>query len=958
MGDVYLARDLALERTVAIKFIAPDKAADPSARRRLVREARAAAALEHPNICGVYEVIVEPDGRPCIVMQYIEGDTLAEVLRRGPLDVRFALRLASDLASALAAAHRIGIIHGDVKPQNVMITPERRAKLLDFGLARHHQLSLANAGSATTVTELSRPGIIVGTPAYMSPEQVQQRPADGRSDLFSLGALLYECFTGTRAFKGTTPIDLASQVLHHQPPDVSTLRLELTPQHDELCRRLLAKDPDDRFQSAEELAGALRVFTADSAHSGPSSTDEGIRQHVRARSFNWRTAIVAGGAAVLAILAVMALWPRTLRLEPPNAAAAGWYHRGTEAIRDGAYHSGRLALSEAIKAAPEYAPSYIRMAEAETELGEVESAQRALLKASSLVRSESRLPFPERKRVEAVRALMLRDVDGAVRAYSELAASRPDDPGAWLDLGRAQDAAALSTDARASYERAIEIDAQLAAAHLRRASVLGLEGRRDEALQEFSEAERLYRAAANVEGEVETLIRRGRLLNNGVELRSARAALERAVELAGQLQSRAQQIRAKLALSTVTASEGLWAEAETMAGAAVESALLGDLEAVAADGLIDLATPLILQGKHVEADAHLRRAIQLAEKRGAQTIVARGTLQRAALMFQNGRPADSLAAARAPLEYFQASRYRRYELTALSVMARAHEELGHYAEARTIAERALDAAIRIKDDTRASEALESLAGQANALGALPDALEYRARGLEIHRRQNDIGVLPFDLINRADLLIRVGRHAEGSRLLDEVDAGIAKKLEAYLPRRRRAVMLRALSAAIQHRHQDVLRHARDFPRAADDTSDSTSRLMRLLAQYAEALDGKRGRIAHANAPLGSVASANARELRYWDLAGRLLGDDARGALSAVAATLADPNATVSREFEWRIAAIGAAAARELKELDQERMFNQRARQALATLRQEWKADVASYEARQDLAELRRRAGLN
>lgn len=271
MGSVHLARDLSLDRPVAIKFIAPEKAGDAAARRRLVREARAAAALEHPNICGVLEVIDEPGGRACIVMQYVEGQTLAELLREGPLEVRLALSLAADLASALAAAHRRGIIHRDLKPQNVIVTPERRAKLLDFGLARHADLRAVPDG--TTTTNLTAPGAIAGTPPYMSPEQARQLPVDARSDLFALGAVLFECLTGVRAFTGSTTLDELSQVLHHEPPPVSALRAGLTTQHDELCRRLLAKHPDDRFQSAEEVLGALRVLLPESAHAHPAVGD-------------------------------------------------------------------------------------------------------------------------------------------------------------------------------------------------------------------------------------------------------------------------------------------------------------------------------------------------------------------------------------------------------------------------------------------------------------------------------------------------------------------------------------------------------------------------------------------------------------------------------------------------------------------------------------------------------------
>lgn len=953
MGSVYLARDLALDRDVAIKFIAPDKAADASARHRLVREAKAAAALDHPNICSVHEVILEPDGRAAIVMQYVEGETLADTLRRGPLEVRFALSVTTDLARALVAAHKRGIIHRDVKPQNVIITPEKQAKLLDFGVARQHDIATTTHGAATT-TIVTTPGVIVGTPAYMSPEQAQQLPIDGRSDLFSLGAVLYECLTGKRPFTGRTPIDVLGAVLHQQPPNVSSLRPELSDQYDELCRRLLAKHPDDRFKSADEVLGALRVVddTSRTTPRGPLPRPKRVVKH--------RWTLVVGAAAIAAALTAAGVWRWTSPASgAPNAQAADWYRRGTEAIRNGAPHSARKALTEAIKAAPEYVAPYIRLAEAETELDEAGNAQQALLKVASLVPNESRLPFEDRKRVQAVRALMIHDLDTAVRAYGEIASRRPNEAGVLLDLGRAQDASGFSSDAQASYAKAIQIDPQYAPAHLRRATILGLEARPDEALEAFDEAERLYRAGATVEGEIETLIRRGIFLNSNGKLREARVALERARDLAGKLQSRAQEIRAQLQLSSVTASEGKWKDAEMMAGTAVESALREDLRTVAADGLIDLAQVLIHKDQTSEADAHLVRAIDLAGKRGARRVVERARLQRAALMAQEGRAEEAIAAAREPLDFFQSNRYRRYELTALSIMSRAYEGLGRFPEARAMAEQSLRTATEVKDDIQISEALENLGGQSNATGHLPQALDYRTRGLEIHRRQNYLAALPFDLVNRADLLIRLNRHAEGAALLDEIDAGVATKGDAFLPRQRRARVLRAVSAAIQQRQNDVVRYARDFPLPADGQPDPNSQLATVLLQYASALTGGRGNAAAPGAPpAGLTTSVMGRELRYWDLAGRLAHNHMRGALAGAEETVASNGATVSYEFEWRVAAIGAAAARALKDVERERSFRERAQRALDRLRMEWKSDVASYEARSDLSELRRMAGLN
>ncbi|MBA2260458.1 MAG: protein kinase, partial [Acidobacteria bacterium] len=924
MGSVYLARDLALDRDVAIKFIAADQAADVSARHRLVREARAAAALDHPNICGVHEVIVEPDGRAAIVMQYVEGETLADALRRGPLDARLAISIAADVAKALVAAHQRGIIHRDIKPQNIIVTPDKQAKILDFGIARQQQI-VAASPEAETMATLTSPGVIVGTPAYMSPEQAQQMPIDGRSDLFSLGAVLYECLTGRRPFNGRSSLEVLSAVLHEEPPEASIVQPQLTGQHDEVVRRLLAKHADDRFKSADELLGALRVLSETSRLEPGPLPRTGSRAWPWLRKSRWARVTVGG----VAVAASIGLWSWRLPEGAPDPAAADWYRRGTDAIRDGAYHGARLALNEAIKAAPAYAPPYIRLAEAEAELDDPESAQRALLKVDELVPIEARLPVEHRQRFRAVRAMLLRDVDRAVREYELLAVERPRDPGVLLDLGRAQDAAGQSTAARITYEKALEIDPQYAAAHLRRGMILSLEGQTDEALAEFATAERLYRAASNVEGQVEALIRRGATLATRVDVQNARIALERARDLAADLQSRAQEIRARLGLSRLVTVEGRYEAAAESIRVAIDDALRASLETVAAEGLVDLFGPMVLGPRAADVDGYLLRAIQLAEKRGALRTAARAKLQRASMMVQNGRPAEALDVARGPLTYFQSNRYRSYELFALQIMARAHEGLGQYSEARALAEQTLQAATRVKDDSQIALALENLAGQANVMGILPEALEYRSRGLEIHRRQNDVATLAFDLTNTADLLIRVGRHADAARLLGEVEAGAAKGIDAYKQRGRRAALLRAVSATIQHRFNDARGVRELLPTKPGEQPDSNAQLAALVLQYGDAVSAARRPVSPAESPLaGSIASAFGKELRYWQLAGRLARSDARGALQGAEETMASQGATLSYEFEWRIGALGAAAARALKDVERERAFRERAQGGL------------------------------
>lgn len=253
-----LAHDRLLNRAVAIKFLLDSGTSGEEGRQRLLREARAAAALDHPYICAIHEVSTDERGRTFIVMQYVEGETLATRLQRGPLGVREAIDLVSGIADALDAAHRRGVVHRDLKPQNVMITMSGTPKLLDFGIAKV-QRDADDVSNGTTTTHLESGGI-AGTPGYMAPEILQGQRADARSDLFSMGVVLYECLTGTRPFRGVTPQEVWGQVLHIEPTRPSRAGARVDPGVDEFCRRLLAKEPGDRFQSAAQAIGALQLL--------------------------------------------------------------------------------------------------------------------------------------------------------------------------------------------------------------------------------------------------------------------------------------------------------------------------------------------------------------------------------------------------------------------------------------------------------------------------------------------------------------------------------------------------------------------------------------------------------------------------------------------------------------------------------------------------------------------------
>ncbi len=250
MGEVFLARDPRLGRRVALKALPPERAADAEARRRLESEARSLAALNHPHVAGLYE-LQEVNERLYLVLEHVEGETLADRLQRSTLPLTDALSIAAQVASGLEAAHAAGVIHRDLKPLNVMITPEGDAKVLDFGLAKRTLIGPGDGAASKTLTadrQVSTvPGMILGTPAYLSPEQARGLPPAATTDVWGFGCLLYECLTGRQAFEGKTFSDVVARILEGEP-DWSRLPTELPPAVDRLLRRCLVKDQRRRLQ--------------------------------------------------------------------------------------------------------------------------------------------------------------------------------------------------------------------------------------------------------------------------------------------------------------------------------------------------------------------------------------------------------------------------------------------------------------------------------------------------------------------------------------------------------------------------------------------------------------------------------------------------------------------------------------------------------------------------------------
>src|SRR6266566_5415233 len=260
MGEVYLAQDTKLDRRVALKILPADVAAHQDRMKRFVQEAKTASALNHPNIITIYE-IEQIDSVHFIATEFIDGETLRERVRKASMKLREVLDVAAQIASALSAAHSAGIVHRDVKPENIMLRADGIVKVLDFGLAKlteRLQPESVDAEAATKALVQTEPGIVLGTIAYMSPEQARGLAVDARTDIFSLGVVIYELVAGQAPFGGATKSDLIVALLEREPPPLARFTPEAPAELERIVMKALTKDPDERFQTVRDLLIDLR----------------------------------------------------------------------------------------------------------------------------------------------------------------------------------------------------------------------------------------------------------------------------------------------------------------------------------------------------------------------------------------------------------------------------------------------------------------------------------------------------------------------------------------------------------------------------------------------------------------------------------------------------------------------------------------------------------------------------
>jgi serine/threonine protein kinase/lipopolysaccharide biosynthesis regulator YciM len=772
MGEVFLAEDLKLERKVAIKTLLAKFIEDHHARRRLMREAKVAATLDHPNICSIHEVNDDGDS-PFIVMQYIEGETLSSKIEDSALEPDEVLSIGIGIAEALVEAHSHGIIHRDIKPQNVIVTPRGQVKVLDFGLVKVPN-ELWAASEAETESRLTQEGTIVGTVAYMSPEQLMGSPIDARSDLFSLGVTLYECATGKQAFTGKSKTEISSKVLLVEPSKPSHFKPGIPLGLEDIIVKAMAKEVEARYQSAGELLEDLRSLQASLSVRTEVLTRPVTEAHsvtIASLAEPLRRNPVKSVFLALFLIAVIAgfLYVRGSSPHEPSPEAKTWYDQGLAAMRAGTYFRASKALEQSVELDNSYAPAHAKLAEAYLEINNTEKAMEELLRAVSLAANRPGLASSDAAYLDAIGATVRREFTPAIGYYQKILdqAADPEKANANVDLGRAYERNENLDKAVECYLEATRRDPQSPSGFLRLAVLYSRLQDLSNANAAFNKAEKLYEAMSNDEGRVEVLYQRGGLLARTGKLAEARAQLEQALEILKNADNKYQLVKTQLQLSLVSRDEGNLDRAKELAAEAIRLAQSANIKNIATQGLIDLGLALMSRGDFDETGKYLREALELARQDKSRSGEMRAILSLGRLNHQLGNNDEAISQLQDALNYYKPAGYRKETSTALTALGRAYQEKGEEQTALKIFEEQLQLSLEIGDQLGIGESHMNLALLRGLNQEIyPEALSHLDEKVKIDQALGANVGLGFDQMNRGAFLWQLGRYAEASEALD------------------------------------------------------------------------------------------------------------------------------------------------------------------------------------------------
>ena len=972
MGVVYLAEDQHLARRVAIKFLT---STDHHYRARFIREARAVSALTHPNIAIVHDYGETSSGQPFLVMEFVKGKSLSQLLEEG-LTLRRSVEIISSIAQALSEAHHHGIVHRDIKPSNIIVNERGQVKVLDFGLVKHlfdPPSSEVDLDAQTIYSTQTRSDVIVGTPLYLSPEQATGKPIDTRSDLFALGALMYECLTGRSAFSGGSVLEIGAQIIHVNPPPPSEVNPQVTPALDRIAMKALQKKVEDRYQSADDMLKDLQTAVVSlggngvpvvskskrdtiGEKSGATSALATLTMQLRRQRFSLVSFIATIVLSGLAIWAIIHFWPRTY-YTPPTAAKK-WYDIGTEALRNGANHQASKALQQAIAIDSNYGLAHARLAQAWTELDYIDKAKDELLAIQGLSRNGAAITDKDALYLDAIRAMVSRDFKGAVKSYSAIVEMSPEESPAYVDLGYAYENDGNTGKALESYLKAISLNnGQYATAYLRAGIVYSRKQDRDNALRMFETAEQLYRAASNNEGINEVLRRRGEAYRDMGRYDAAQTQFQQGLDAARAMGLEAQQINTLIDLSYLASMQGKAAEAENYAQQAVTFAQQNQLENLAAAGLLELGNSYSSRGDYENSEHYFSQAVQLARANKGRFGEAQGLLNLGGVYITTLRVDAGLQMEQQALKFFQQGNYPANVSLCLTQLTRGYRRKGDYAAA-------LDAANQKLDLDRKNGAQPTIANAYSELAAVlmeredfPAALKQYEDAFPIYDSLKNQLRLAFNKVNRGNILWRLGHYDQAESLLDDVWKTVSgspnesRQLVSTVLLYRAQLHLseRKMPEAISLSNQAIAAAGTQLPEVA---IEARSVLGLAKARSGNAREGIKDcdEAVKMSSAAGDFLLQSRALLNKAEAA--LLTGDAQTALNLAT----DAQARFSRgeqyESEWRAWLIASQASEKLGDKTKAQEQRENAKDVRSKLQQKWGADQFNgYSSRPDIQAL-------
>jgi serine/threonine protein kinase/tetratricopeptide (TPR) repeat protein len=959
MGEVYLAQDKQLNRRVAIKFPTV-KSDEHDGHARFLREARAISTLSHPHIATIYDYGETNDGQPFIIMELIKGDSLSDLLHTSALTIARAAEIIADVADAIAEAHRHGIIHRDIKPSNVMINERGYVKVLDFGLAKLVGEERINAvdHEAVTVREMhTRSGVVIGTLLYLSPEQAKGDPVDPRSDIFALGVLLYECVTGRPAFSGKNAIEIVAQVIHVNPPPPSTINTHVPAELDRITLKALAKEPDARYQSADDLRVDLLAVHHALEESGNVHT-----QHITpAPSTRRSSALITLSdmlqrprlSPLIVLIAFMVIglsawgvmqWRRP-KLHIPTAEPQKLYDTGTDAIRNGSFFQASKALEMAIHLDDQFALAHARLAEAWMELDYTDKAKDELLRVGELTPDRSLFTPVDALYLDAVTATVRRDFAHAIEAYSEIARQQPDHPQVYVDLGRAYEKNNQLDKAIESYLEAAKRDPQNPTALLRLGILYGRQHNLAGANNVFDKAEVIYQSLGNVEGRAEVAFQRGALLNDiAGNVEEARVQLEQAREMAKVVNSQYQQIKILFQLSSVSLKGGKTDQAQQYAREAVELARANQMESLIARGSIDLGYVYLGRGEYTEAERYFQQALESAQRFGGHRNEARARLSLASLYIQRGEADRALSYEEQALAFYQEGGYRTEVSQAFLIRGQAYQQKGDYVTALQAFEQQLQLAGQIGDQAQVAYSHNSIGQLLFDVEKYEDARQHFYESYVRYKSMGNQLYEGYALINLGTAFWWLGRYDDSRKVIGQASE-IGKRANSGF---------KALQAYIKLKEAQISlgeRHFADAEAESQQVIDLSGAQDKVLAVYGKYLKGlSQALLGQARA--GQVICQEANDVAA-SLSNPLLLSRSQLALAEASLASGDTQSAIANslqaqaffastglsESEWRTWLIAGMASLKAGDQANAQLYLKRAAELLSSLQQKWGAEV-------------------